>query len=69
MNCLVSLYVGGLLVNVLNLRSAGTLSVGTVAQAVIWPVSAVGQLYAIVAPAVVAVIGYITALINKVRGK
>jgi hypothetical protein len=55
--------------NVLNLRAAGTLGVTTVAQAVIWPVSAIGQLYEIVAPAVVAVVGYIVALVNKVRGK
>jgi hypothetical protein len=69
MNCLVYLYGGGLLANLLNLRSAGTLSAATVAQAVVWPVAAVGQLYEIVAPAVIAVIGYVVALVNKVRGK
>jgi hypothetical protein len=69
MNCLISLYIGGLVVNVLNLKAAGTLGVATVAQAAVWPVAAIGQLYAIAAPAVVAVIGYSVALVNKVRGK
>lgn len=69
MNCLISLYVGGLLANVLNLRAAGTLSAATAAQAAIWPVAAVSQLYAIAAPATKAVVGYIVALINQLRGK
>jgi hypothetical protein len=69
MSCLVYLYAGGLLVNVLDLKSANALSVTTVAQAAVWPVYAVGQLYELVAPAVAAVVGYVVDIVNTARGK
>ena len=66
---LVYIYVGGVMVNLLNLRNAGNVSIPTVTSAFVWPVYAVSDLYEIVAPSVKAVIGYVIELINKMRGK
>jgi hypothetical protein len=65
----VGVYAGGLLVLTLNLREAGTLTVGTFIKTLVWPVEAVSTLYEIVAPATSAVVGYITSLVTKLRGK
>jgi hypothetical protein len=66
---LVWFYVGGVLVNLLNLRGTEDVSVPTVTNAFVWPVYAVNDLYEIVTPAVKAVINYIVELINTMRGK
>jgi len=65
----VGVYAGGLLVLTLNLREAGTLTVGTFLKTLVWPVEAISTLYEIVVPATLAVVGYITTLVNKLRGK
>ena len=66
---IVGVYAGGLLVLTLNLREAGTLTVGTFLKTLVWPVEAISTLYEIVVPATLAVVGYITTLVNKLRGK
>jgi hypothetical protein len=66
---LIYVYVGGILAKVLDAKSAGTLGVATVAQAVVWPAYAVKVLYEVAAPATVAVVGYIVALLNSLRSK
>jgi hypothetical protein len=69
MSNLVYLYVGGVLVSLLNVRNAGSLNIQTVTNSFVWPVYAVSDIYEIVAPAVKAVVSYVVELINKIRGK
>jgi hypothetical protein len=66
---LVYIYAGGVLVNLLNLRAAGTISIPAITNTLVWPVYAASDIYEIAAPAVKAVIGYIVAFIDKMRGK
>jgi hypothetical protein len=69
-------YLGGLLCILLTLRDTNTLSVSAIGGAIIWPVAATIEVTAIAVPIVKTVVGYvkstvswITALVNKVRGK
>lgn len=66
---LVYVYAGGVLAKVLDAKNNGTLNVLAVSQAAVWPVYAIKVAYEVVAPATVAVIGYLVALVNSLRSK
>jgi len=66
---LVCMYVVGVVVLMLDLRARSELSVATATKVVVWPVSVAYSVYNIAAPAVSAVVGYITDFVNVIRGK